>query len=333
MKKIILFTLFAALTAQPFFAQVTKKVVLEHFTNSLCSACASRNPGLYNNINNQTNVIHLAIHPSAPYSGCLINQHNTPENNGRTNYYGIFGSTPRIVINGVVISSSTNYSSNSIFNNYVNQTSPASIKISQTKYGNDSIRSTITIKTEAQHALGNLKLFVALVEDTLFYSSPNGEDEHYDVFRKSLTGTSGTTIILPSTVGDSIVFSASSLVNTAWDFARIYTLAVLQEDVNKSVVQAEAVSASSNNVVASLNNYIEAFDINVFPNPANEQIHVKLNNSLKSSVRLYDLNGKLFFTGSFQNQIDINLLDLSTGQYLLVIENDLGKVNRTINKQ
>ena len=196
-------------------AQVPKKVVVEHFTNTKCSICASRNPGFYTNLNSQTGVIHLAIHPSSPYAACFLSMHNPIENDGRTNYYGIYGGTPRLVIQGTVISSSVNYSSASIFTPYLGQTSPASIKIYQYKYGNDSIRSRIVIKTEATHTLTNLSLFVALAEDTINYTGSNGESVHYDVFRKSYTGTSGISVTLPAVVGDSVVYIKSSPTNIA----------------------------------------------------------------------------------------------------------------------
>ena len=155
MKKLLIpfFTLVASI--QIVSGQVPKKVVVEHFTNTKCSICASKNPGFYTNLNNQTGVIHVAFHPSSPYAACALSMHNPVENDGRTNYYSIYGSTPRLVIQGVVISSGANYSSPSIFTPYLGQTSPASIKIYQYKYGTDSIRSRVVIKTEAAHTLGN----------------------------------------------------------------------------------------------------------------------------------------------------------------------------------
>jgi len=79
-------------------AQVQKNVVVEHFTNTRCGICASRNPGFFTNLNNNPDVIHLAIHPSSPYSSCVFNQHNSVDNDDRTNYYGIYGGTPRLVV-------------------------------------------------------------------------------------------------------------------------------------------------------------------------------------------------------------------------------------------
>lgn len=220
-------------------AQVPQKVVVEHFTNTLCSVCASRNPGFNSNLNNQSGVIRLSVHPSSPYSACLLNQHNVADNDGRTNFYGIYGSTPRLVIQGTNIPTSANYSASSLFTPYIGQTSPASIRINQTRFGNDSIRAEIIIKTEAAHNLGNLALFVALAEDTVFYNAPNGEIRHYNVLRKALTTVSGVSLSLPANVGDSVVFTFSSPNNPAWNFMRINTFAILQEAGNKAVVQAE----------------------------------------------------------------------------------------------
>ena len=79
---------------------------------------------------------------------------------------------------------------------------------------------------------------MVLAEDTLFYASPNGETKYFDVFRKSLTSPSGVNITLPATVGDSAVYTMSAPYNAAWNFARIITIAILQDATTKSVVQA-----------------------------------------------------------------------------------------------
>ncbi len=118
MKKIFnLFMLVLAIKASS--VQVPKKVVVEHFTNTKCRICASRNPGFYKNLNSQTGVIYLTIHTSSPSAAFVLSQHNAVENDGRTNYYDIYGSTLRLVIQGVVISSGANYSSTSIFNRFI----------------------------------------------------------------------------------------------------------------------------------------------------------------------------------------------------------------------
>ena len=135
MKSKLIFSLPAIIFySQTLLSQVPKKTIVEHFTNTKCSICASRNPGFYTNLNNQPGVLHLAIHPSSPYNGCQLYQQNSSENDARTNYYGVYGGTPRLVINGSVISVNANYSDNSMFTPFLQQTSPALIKINQIKF-------------------------------------------------------------------------------------------------------------------------------------------------------------------------------------------------------
>lgn len=314
------------------FSQVAKKVVVEHFTNTRCSVCASRNPGFYTNLNAQTGVIHLAIHPSSPYSSCVLNQHNTPENDARTNYYGIYGSTPRLVIQGAVISSGTNYGAASMFAPYLSKQSPASIKIVQTKFGNDSIRSRIVIKTEATHSLTGLSLFVALAEDTLNYTGSNGESVHYDVFRKSLTGATGVSITLPSNVGDSVVYSKSSSTNTAWNFSRIFTIAILQQTSNKEVIQSNwakgaGTQITSLNEVTNLNENISIYSFN-------KTITLRQNKLIENMVfELYDLSGRKVGTNPIQQQTtQLNFNHMESGIYLYkIIQNGIpGKTGKLI---
>lgn len=324
MKKILSTYLIATGFITAGYAQVPQKIVVEHFTNTVCGVCANRNPGFYTNLNSQSGALHLAIHPSSPYNTCALNLSNVAENDARTNYYGIYGSTPRLVIQGSVISSSANYSSSSIFTPYQNQTTPASIRIVQTKFGSDSIRAQVIIKTETTHSLGNLSLFVALAEDTVFYTGPNGEAMHFDVFRKSLTGTSGITVNLPANVGDSIVYTMSSPSNSAWMFSHIYTMAILQDSANKSVVQAEAVPASSNTMLTGINSAIPNDPaIRVFYSSLNGQnlIVQQEENTSSKELLLYAISGKLILTVNItSNQQQVNLGTLSEGIYVYALK-------------
>jgi hypothetical protein len=305
----------------PAHAQVPKKVIVEHFTNTVCSICASKNPGFYTNLKNQQGVIHLAVHPSSPYTSCILNKHNVSENDARTNYYGVYGATPRLAIQGVVIASNANYSSAAIFTPYLGKTSPASIKIYQRKFGTDSIRTKIVVKTEATHALSNLKLCVFLAEDTIFYTSPNGETKHFDVFRKSLTGITGVSITLPATVGDSVIIIKSSPANTAWNFSRIYTLAILQDGTSKAIVQCESVPAKKNDIATGIDmGSIDNTSVDVFL--ANHAISIKQNVVAEhSSFSLYDLSGRIILNKDLGTDREtINVSDLSSGIYLYAVK-------------
>ena len=204
-------------------AQVPRKVFVEHFTNTLCSFCASRNPGFYSDLNNQNDVIHLSIHSGTPYTQCLLYQQNASPSDARRFYYGITG-TPALVMNGLSIPTSSNYNQASLFTPFQSQTSPISIRMEQQKYGSDSIQVRVIVKTEASHSLGTEQLWVGLAEDTVFYAGPNGEGQHYDVYRANL---GFVPINIPAAVGDSLVYMYTAFSTINWDFDRIFAFAMI----------------------------------------------------------------------------------------------------------
>ena len=93
--KYIFTLLFATTIMFSSYSQVEKTVVVEHFTNTKCGICASKNPAFYDVLNDYPNVLHIAYHPSSPYSTCAFSMHNHAENDARANYYGVYGPTPQ----------------------------------------------------------------------------------------------------------------------------------------------------------------------------------------------------------------------------------------------
>ncbi len=82
MKKLLFtFTLFVCFLIPEVQSQAKKYVLLEHFTNSRCSNCASRNPVFYTLIDDHPqDVHHIAYHPPIPYTSCIFYQANMTEN-------------------------------------------------------------------------------------------------------------------------------------------------------------------------------------------------------------------------------------------------------------
>jgi Secretion system C-terminal sorting domain len=323
MKKLfIILSLFTALT----YAQVAKKIIVEHTTNTWCSICASRNPGFYTNLNSQPGIMHISYYPSAPYAGCILNQHNKPENDGRTKFYGVYGSTPRLIIQGNVISSSANYASPSIFTPYLGQTSPFEITIQQNKTNGTSIISKIKIKTVAAHSFTNAKLYMAIAEDTIFYTGPNGEQQHYDVFRKALNDSSGLSVTVPTNIGDSIEFTFNTPFNPVWIPARLFTYAILQEAGNKNVLQAEVASSSQNDMLLGVNTATPKMVFNISPNPAGNIVFVSSSVPF-ASVSILNILGKEVHATQQINAILVS--DLANGLYFMQVKNNQGEILST----
>jgi len=321
--KAILFTLGFSLFANFIVAQVPKKIIVEHFTNSRCSICANRNPGFFDNLSQHPDVLHISMYPSSPYPNCYFSQQNANENDGRTNYYQVYGSTPVFVIQGEVINQSSNYSSAALFEPYLNQTSPISIQVNQIQ-SSDSIISTISVKTEAENSLGELVIFGAIAEDTVFFSSPNGETEHYNVHRKSLYGDSGIPITIPSTIGDSVTLRKAIAKNSNWNYTRLKSVIIIQESSTKTVVQA-AESETNNGITTGQIN-LSCNKIDIYPNPVESLLTIKGYGTNMQNYYLINSIGIIQKQGKINQEMKLDFSDLPHGIYLLKIGTEIHKI-------
>ncbi len=321
------FSLLFGLQAQ----EVPRTIIVEHFTNSRCGICANRNPGFYSNLNNQEGILHLAIHPSSPYSTCIFSQANPSENDGRTNYYGVYGGTPRLVIQGTVISSGTNYGNASIFDPYLNQTTPVSLDIRQTKEDGQII-VTVTITAEANNDLGTATLFLAAAEKEIMYNAPNGEGVHHDVFRRTFNGEpTGMSVDIPATAGESTTVSGTLMPNADWVYDQLFTVAILQNTLSKAVIQSSATDPSENEPLVNTAE-VNTLAAQIFPNPVQNQLQVQLATDAKATFLLFNSQGQVLQSGTFQGQTQLEMASYPSGLYWLEVQNTEGKAVRKIVK-
>jgi FlaG/FlaF family flagellin (archaellin) len=317
MKRIILMVLVLG-TIHITNAQVARKIVVEHFTNTFCSVCASRNPGFFSNLETQKDVLQLSIHPSSPYSQCYFNKQNKAENDARTNYHGVYGSTPRLVINGVVLNSSTNYSSSAIFDAYKSQTSDFSITV-KGKYVGDSVEVETVVKAVVNNTLGNANLFVALANARVNYAAGNGEQLHHNVFRKSIYNTSGLSVTLPANAGDSLVLISKVKKEAIWGTNDLFALAILNNATNKNLIQAEQSATIS---LANGLEVISASNFKLFPNPVQDFLQFEHEQYQWQQYKVYTIQGSLVYSGKLDSPVGLTVSGLNQGIYLLELSND-----------
>ncbi len=217
--------------AQP----VPRTTVVEHFTNTYWSICAGRNPGFYANLAAFPDVLHITYYPSAPYPACPFNQLNKTENDARTRFYSVFGSTPRLVINGIPIPANEHYYEPVIFQRESGQSSDYAMRVSVSRLSADSGRAIVSIKKVAGVSSGKLLLFAVVTEDTVQFNANNGERDHFDLFHKSLTGTAPQSLSGPMVPGDSIRLDYTFAVGP-WGTTRV--TAILQDSTQHGLQAA-----------------------------------------------------------------------------------------------
>jgi hypothetical protein len=311
---ILLLFISTSLTAQ----QVDKTIIVEHFTNTYCSICANKNPGFYSNLNNFPNILHIAYHPSVPYDECPFNQHNVTENDERTKYYNIFNGTPRLVIQGEVISTSQNYSSSTLFDPYTGATSSFSINsVLEQNVTKDSVILNLSVKKEDASSLTSLNLYAAIVEETINFNAQNGESVHHDVFRKSFVGSDPISIALPTTVGEAKTLRYALKYNNDWEGTELKAISILQHD-DKTLEQANASNKIADFMLDINKENTKAVAI---PTLFNNRLTLLLDSSQVLDIKMYDLFGKLAFeTKTVNSVVNLSSANLSQGMYILIVK-------------
>jgi hypothetical protein len=225
------------LVANTAFGQAKKYPLFEHFTQASCGPCASQNPyfqAVY--YANESNLHHVAYHTSWPGIDPMYD-FNPSESDAMVDYYGVTG-VPDMIQNGSDVGSPAGVTQD-IVNNLLTETSPIRIVVSESTVG--TTRNVhIEVVTVGTVPAGTYKLKAAVVEHIIEYGSApgtNGETEFPNVFRESITGTSGVSIT-PAAVGSSVSFDYSYELDPVYVDENIYALAWVQNSSTKEVLNS-----------------------------------------------------------------------------------------------
>jgi hypothetical protein len=314
MKKALTLTFGLFITITTTLAQAKRYALLEHFTNTLCSTCASQNPSMFSTISVETNpdLHHISYHWQVPYANCIYYQTNPIPQSERATYYNIPGS-PRVTLNGAA-QTGTPYITPPIIQAAAT-TSPISVKVSET-LGTIGLERSVTVKVKSVGAIpaGNHKLYLAVVEKKTNYASPNGETVHYNVFRKFLTNNSGNDITLTANE-QSIFFNYIPDLGTS---AQLYVVAWVQNATTKEVLN----SGTRFDGVTATNELSIDNQITVSPNPTTAKTILTFDKLTPQYLTVQNLTGAVLLSEKLVNSTfyELNLSDFATGVYLLKIK-------------
>jgi len=311
-----IFTLLVLLiTGLGSIAQVEKTLIVEHFTNTYCSTCASRNPALFTLLEDYPQVLHIAFHPSSPYANCIFSQHNPIENDARTNFYGIYGATPRVVLSGNVIGFQNPVLNAGQIEAALGQTSDFDIYATQAQTENDEVEVTVVVKRVANSSGGIPVLSALIAEKEIEYAAPNGETLHHNVFRKALLIED----VELNNVGDSIVYTENYSIHPEWVDEELFITLILQdEDGSGEILQAHASATLDAGSSFISDREILSVDGMLYPNPAVDVIHLSTEGRDEFiKAEFYAITGNLVKT--FDKPGSMNISDLPEGIYMAVL--------------
>jgi len=310
-----IYTLFVILlTSLTSVAQVEQTVIVEHFTNTKCSTCASRNPALFDLLDDYPQVLHIAYHPSAPYSSCIFSMHNPTENDARTNFYGIYGGTPRVVVQGEVIGFQSPMLNAAQLDAALGKTSDFMVSVVQSQTDNDEVSVQLVVKRVSGTNSGSPMIYGMIAEKEINYAAPNGENLHHNVFRKVLINEN----LNIENIGDSVVFSENYTIHSDWKADELIITVMIQDESTNAILQSAASDKLDTGASFINDREILSLDGALYPNPATDVIH--LSSTLQQNfVRAdyYAVTGNL--VKSFSNPQSMNISDLPEGIYMAVL--------------
>lgn len=324
MKHTIFTTLFIFTIIGSSLLDAQRPVLVEHFTNTWCPICASRNPSLYETIAKYPdNVVHIAYHIPVPYNQCILYQANKPDQEARMNYYNVYGS-PSAFING------TNGSGSKLLDetkltNAIASAAPLSVTVTKAPSGSpDGLSTLVNVNIKANSTVdagNNARIFVLVAERTLDYTGPNGESTHPDVFRKFLTSNAGDVIGLPQ-AGNTVSMSYSYDLESGWIADQIYPIAFIQNIETKTVYAA---GSSLLNSTTGVHEFMPEESLQIYPNPADNQLFLQTPMAdPQSEARIFALSGQLVQTSKVHDQ-RIDVSNLAPGMYVLRIQDHIGR--------
>ena len=331
MKKGLLLSFALATMNLTVFAQAQKYVLLEHFTNTYCSTCASQNPGFYQTIGVETNkdVHHISIHSSVPYQQCPYYQANKIEQDGRKDYYGLT-STPRVSVNGAALVGAGSVTSATITAATAG-TSPIELKIAETTGTSRTV--TVTFKNVGTYPSGDYRLYAAVVEKKITFAANNGESTHHNVFRKYLSNGAdipfnGIPINFTSNTQTVQLFYD---VAPSWNAAQTYVLVWVQNESSNVVLNsATRFDAQTSTEEPSIDAFVQ-----VSPNPTSGKTTISFAEVTPQYLTIQNAVGQVLETRKLINNapVELDLSSFASGVLFVKVQSLEGSAIKRIVKQ
>ncbi|OWY22635.1 T9SS C-terminal target domain-containing protein [Sphingobacteriales bacterium UPWRP_1] len=212
-------------------------VLIEHFTQASCGPCAAQNPGMQAVLAQQANVgkyAHISYHTSWPGYDPMYNQ-NPADPDSRVDYYGVSG-VPGVFVDGT-ISGQPSMVTTSLISQQKAFPAACGVRVEESLTGNTATIN-VTVTSLVDFAPGNYKMYVAIIEQMVNYTTApgsNGEKDFPNVLRKLLP-TAGITVPALA-AGETFTTTQTYTFPTYVDATDLRTVVFIQENSSKSILQ------------------------------------------------------------------------------------------------
>ncbi len=315
----------------------TRNALVEEFSSSTCGPCASLNasfdPMLNSNNPNtggQVNVIKNQVNWPSPGTDPSYNPHSA----ARVTFYDV-SAAPTTLINGHEMTSEDQSGVDDGKLEPAYATINASLTISNgVVSGMSSITPYVTVA-----ATGQLVVHQVLAQKSYTFAGTTSQRNFYHVMRKMFPDANGTavTTVDGSAMSANLTHTITS-VNTPtqgsynfWNTTNVvYEYVVfLQDAMSYDILQSGSAQVAAPVGIVELKDNQQ---IGIYPNPANDYaiVGVKLNESSKLDITIYDVTGKVVFSlndsivDAGQQEMKINTSNFTSGTYNVVVKTNKG---------
>ena len=286
------------------YSQSQRLVMLEEFTSATCGPCVSKNTQFHTwQTQYPDKFTSIYYHVNWPAAGDPMNLANPAEVATRVSYYMQPSNmyVPYSVLDGNYYNGSAGGWSMTNINARYAVPSPFEIQLQHSvSAGQDTVFSTMLIKC-TQDVVASMTAHNVVIEKWIHFNSApcassNGERDFYNVMKKMIPGSSGTTLPSSMVAGDYVLLEGVWKVGLVYDFTQIASVGFVQDKSTKEIYQ----TANSSDVplVLPYATDLQVTDIlNVLPKTCKSTIapSVKIrnngNNPITSMTIKYKVNG------------------------------------------